>query len=440
MKTDREENIQQNPNDQASIGFVIAYPFFFYVHKNIYKHLATKSEFIIDAGATHSTGESKEILKDIIKLLEKHGVHYRILYYEDYYSEKFLKKFFSKYQALVSPWDMKGLLELEATSGIKKINTPYGAGKELSKVRPSRAMFDLILAAGSRDNVLYSYYTRSEIVGSPKFDDWFNNTLDSVTIQNIQSRLDSRKKTILHLPTHSDLAETHSINDDIGALTKTYNVITKLHYNTVRDHPHLAEELSKKNIIVFKDETDLLCLLKLADLVLADNSSAIFDAILADKPILLSYFTTEDYLDNVHRTGLPNKKRSSGKSQVLTYSQSIEQQIKKNCLVPTFQKNEQLDKKIEETMSDSTFFKEARKKIREELFSFNDGKCGERAAALIEELLLEKEPAPRPILYHAMDAYRKSLGIPPLASKRYKKSKFRTILRNLWNLKFSKRA
>ncbi len=407
MNFKRKYSQLQNENPNATIGFLITYPFFFFIHKNIYKYLKKESEFIIDlTGSAQTMAFVGEVLKDTPPLLNKHGVNFRILFPEDLNSHIGLKKFFSKYKVLVSPWEFRGALALPETKHIKKINTPYGPGKELSKLRPTRGMFDLIFACGPREKTLFSYYTRSEIIGVPKFDDWFNNSLDKDFLSQVKNKLDPNKKTILHLPTHGDLAETYEVIDKIAALTKTYNVITKIHYFTLREEPEMEGELTKRGIIVFKDVDDILCLLKVADMVMADNSSAIFDAILADKPVLLSQFLTDDYLDNVHRAGLLYKR---GRGPAATYSGSIEQEIKKKGLVPVFKKEDDLQKKVKEVLKDKKFFRKSRKEIRKQVFSLCDGMSGKRASTIIKKIQKEKKSPPRPILYHIIDTYVKSL-------------------------------
>jgi hypothetical protein len=401
----------QNPNPRAKIGFVLIFPFFYHIHKNIYKHVRKDAEFIIDVGGFHSTGKAEEILQELIHILQQNSAHYRILFHEDYFNDTYLKKFVSKYQALVSPWEFRGIMQSETTLGIKKINTPYGAAKELGKLRPTRGMFDLIFASGPREEKLYSYYTRAEIIGVPRFDGWFNKTLDKKFIQEVRKKLDPKKKTVLHLPTHSDLAETHGLVEEIGALSNEFNVITKLHYITLRSNTEVeAKFRTQKNILVFRDDVDLVCLLELADVVLADNSSAIFDAILADKPVLVSNFINAEYFDEGHRKARAENKR--GKTFALTYSQSIEQEVKAKGMIPVFRTKKALRSALRTTLKDPYQYKKNRKDIRKELFSFNDGKSGKRAATLIRQLLKEKRPRQRPIMYHAIRAYEKFLDVP----------------------------
>ena len=87
-----EKKYEDNPNPEAGVGFIIFYPFQYYVYKNIYKHL-DNSEFVIDLGAFFPNRQPDQLIEDIVELLRKRGVRYRILYYSDYYYENYLESF-----------------------------------------------------------------------------------------------------------------------------------------------------------------------------------------------------------------------------------------------------------------------------------------------------------------------------------------------------------
>jgi len=44
----KRRKLTDNPNPQAHIAFIMEAPFYYFVYKNIYKHIASESEFIID--------------------------------------------------------------------------------------------------------------------------------------------------------------------------------------------------------------------------------------------------------------------------------------------------------------------------------------------------------------------------------------------------------
>lgn len=396
-----------NPNPKAKIGFLVFYAFQFYVQKNIYKEIEEESEFIVDLTAYFPVRQPDDLVRDIIGLLRKHGVRYRILHYEDRFSETYLEEFLSPYQVLVSLWQ-RGAIMLRCASAIRKVHPLYGTGKELVMVHPSRGIFDLTLVYGRHSQKFCSIYGEAKTVGNPKFDDWFNDEVDLETIEFVRKDLDPNKRTILYLPTHGDLCSIDQIADPLKDLTRAYNVITKLHYFTIREERERIGLLEGDGILLLKDDVDLLPLLKIADVVLSDNSSAIFDAILADKPLVTTNFLDKEYLDQQHKK-LRTYRR--GRMGAITYSGSIEQVIKQEKLVVTVDTPDELADSIGLALKDEQYYVDARKKLRNQLFDFNDGKCGQRAAAAIRDLITLPELPPRPIMYHALEAYKRSMNI-----------------------------
>jgi hypothetical protein len=396
-----KNEVDTNPNPNVKIGFILAYPFQFYVYKNVYKYLFDIAEFIIDTTIHYPFEQPEELIQDLVALLKKNKVNFRIFWHKDRISEERSSEFFSQHKVLVSLWE-KGCYMLQCNNDKRKASMSYGAGKDLTMVRLNRKFHDLILAYGNRDHELFSFYTQARIVGNPKFDDWFNGNIDEECLSVQKDGINHLKKTILYLPTHGDLCSIDDLHEELGELSDDYNVLIKLHYYTASEESEREKILRKRNIILLKDGIDLLPLLKISDAVLSDNSSAIFDAILADKPIIVTDFLSREYLDVDHKKACIKKRL---KDFALTYSGSIEQTIKKEKKVITIKKPEELRSAIELALEDPPFYREERKKMRDELFSFQDGNCGKRAADAINELLLTKQLPERPVLYHVIEAF-----------------------------------
>ena len=412
------EKYRQNPNPNAKIGFVIFYPFQFYVFKNVYKHLADEAEFIIDGGRFFPSPPPPGLLTDCEALLMNHGVFFRVLHCQDYKQPAYLADFFSPYKALVSLW-MSGCISIAQTKKIRKVHMNYGAGKELTMFGSHCKDWDLYLCLGPRVYDIIRLYTWAETVGYPKFDDWFNNEFDDNFLTEFGKKLNPSKKIILYLPTHGDLSAINDLTDELIKLDETYNVLVKLHYYTSYEEPERMEKLKHSKIMLFSDETDLLPLLKITDVAVSDNSSAIFDAILADKPVVVTDFLSKHYLDVGHKRLRSFRFRFP--EGALTYSQSIEQKIKKDGSVIAIKNPSEFQAAIKQALADSQYFKDARKKLREEIFAFSDGKCGKRAAAAIKKLVVLKELPEKPILYHIFNAEAGSF------SGNYELAKIRTL-------------
>lgn len=395
-----EKKWKENPNPNAKIIFVITYPFQFYVYKNIYRHL-DNAEFLVDLGAFYPVRISDKMEANIINFLDNKNVYYRILYYSDYFFKEYLSLFFDKYSVLVGVWET-GCNSLMCNQNKKKVNLTYGAGKELTQVRFSRRYNDLILAYGERDHKLFSLFTEAKIVGNPKFDDWFNDEIDYSFLREINENIIKDRKTLLYLPTHGNLSSLKELISELKLMLNFYNVIVKMHYVTTQEEPETIKELSDIGIIVVQDDFDLLPLLKVSDVVLSDNSSAIFDAILADKPLVVTDFISGVELDIKYKKLSDSSRGSVGP---LTYSGSIEQLVKKDGSLITVKKPKDLSGAIKEALQDGEYYKQKRKKIRNEIFSFNDGKSGLRAAEEIKNILISKHRRKKPILFHAIENY-----------------------------------
>ena len=272
----------------------------------------------------------------------------------------------------------------------------------------------MIFAYGNRDHAHFSLYTQSEIVGNPKFDDWFNNNFDEELLDRLKGRLNPHKKTILYLPTHSDLCSIDELAKELKRVAKIHNIIVKLHYYTPREESDRVRKLQDPNIICLNDDADLITLLKVADVVLSDNSSAIFDAILADKPLIVTDFVAKEFLDRTHRQ---KRQYRRGKPTELTYSGSIEQEIKRKGLVVTFQKSEELEHALEKGLEDAHFFQTARKRLRDELFAYTDSSSGQRAAAAIRKFLVADLPE-KPLFYHVIESFEASFYRTPFSERK----------------------
>src|SRR3989344_6722943 len=172
MELSTQKIIKDNPNPNAKIGFVIFYPFQFYVFKNIYKHLAEEAEFVVDGGRFFPMEPPAGLLEDCLPLLRKHGVHFRILHFENYNNSGYLADFFSKYKVLIGLW-RSGCLVIPQTNGIRKVHINYGAGKELTMFWSRHRDWDLYLCVNKRVHDIVKLYTWAEIAGYPKFNDWF---------------------------------------------------------------------------------------------------------------------------------------------------------------------------------------------------------------------------------------------------------------------------
>lgn len=418
--------LQENPNPNAKIGFVVLYPSHFYPLKNIYAKYGTEAEFIVhyclrEKIPGHTT-------KRLVKFLGERGVFFRILTQKTHTSNALLHQFFNRYRALVGT-NFSCCFDSPVNRDRAKIRVEYGAGKDLTKFHPTQSKFDLILLYGERSAELYKFYTHCTIVGNTRFDDWFNDELDQKFIAKTKTKLNSAKKTILYVPTFDRLSAIDALTDALVKIRKNFNVIIKLHHRVICDEPQQTEILVNKGFMVFDDSADTLLLYKIADVVLADNSSALFEALLAKKPLITADFLSREFLEE-HRLSFRSQENLFFLPQ--TYSGSIEQQIKTKATICIKNPNE-LEDALNRALNSPDKFSEKREEIIQKIFSFNDGKCSWRAKRAIDDFLSQGEPPPKPILYYVFDAFSKETRIRTLNSIKkmplFQKLKF--IYRNL---------
>jgi hypothetical protein len=413
------DKYKDNPNPKANIGFMCYVPLNFWVYKNIYKHLPNSEFIICDNYDSEGYGYTPRALENLLDFFSKQNVFWRFNNPNNITLTK--NEFYSKYALLASTW-YRGDLCKGYNQDKKLVRVLYGHAKDAWNFGPWSAYFDSVLSYGEYSQKFLSLYGNSTIVGNPKFDDWFSDTLDQKTIEKIKSRLNQSKKTILYLPTMGQLSSLRMMINALYTASLKYNIIVKLHHNSLLYEKELVEPyIRNEKILVLNDKYDILPLLKIADFVISDNSGAIFDAILADKPLILVDFINESFYEKFKEKLFF---RFDGTNAiVLTTRNSIEQIIKKPgkeigsvIRVSAGNKNkknmgpelqisyDELEKAILTLTIDNEKFNAGREKIRNMAFSFNDGKCGQRAAKKIEEIL-QKPKGERNFMAEALDKY-----------------------------------
>jgi hypothetical protein len=378
---------------KKDIAFIIYYPFQFYIYKNIYKHLLDRSIFIIDL---YNFSEHDEIntFGSIKDLLKKNNIEYKVIKKEEYKISSVTKVLFSDIKVMVSVWG-RGCMSIDATRDILKVYSSYGVGKELLKVVPELSMFDLIINYGKSSYRYYSLFARTVMIGNAKFDDFYNDDLDYALVQNL--RLSKSKKTILYLPTHSNLGSFRQVMPELIKLKDKYNILVKIHYFIEREESEFIAELNLTGLHFLKDDVDLSPLLKVCDLAISDNSSVIFDVIQADKPLLLEDIWNEEFFEKDIQ-GLGKAKR--GITAPLTYPDSIEQKIKREGKVVLNKDVNSMERDIEHALNKDNIYSQYRKGIISDTIEYTDGNSGKRGAEAILGLMSGEIEPRKGIMYY----------------------------------------
>ncbi|POT58664.1 glycosyl transferase [Citrobacter amalonaticus] len=188
-----------------------------------------------------------------------------------------------RFTCLVSPYYTPALKDLADIH----VRAMYGLAKEEWNHAWWNTFYHRILC--------YSHYSQraldingsAKVVGNPRFDRWHQGNIDTTLPDAL--KLDARKPTLLYAPTYGALSSLPHWAEKLGNLRHDFNVICKLHHGTCsRPEEAASLALANKHLKKRADAPQYThALLAKADFVLTDNSGFIFDAIHANKRVIL---------------------------------------------------------------------------------------------------------------------------------------------------------
>lgn len=312
------------------IGFLCTTPFHYYLFDPV-KKLLSNSNYVLVESNPRQYRSAREFFRDrhVLDAVENPQV---------------IKDF----DVLVCPF----LMPLVYKENQEKIfvRMVYGLSKATWNYGWWNMLFDEFLVYGSYDAKILSFYGPTVKVGNPKFDDWFNGKVEPYPVNQ-------DKKTILYLPTYDDLSTLSWVLPVLSKMAENFNVILKTHHGT--NAAELKKVFSKVEIL--GGDVDILPLLASADVVVSDYSGAIFDAVLADKPLILA--------DIPGAETFPSTTPSSLEHVVRNYAlHTSDQTLLMDYVLQALGQDPYLEK---------------RKAVAEEWFAVRDGSSGKRAADAI---------------------------------------------------------
>ncbi|WP_175640284.1 CDP-glycerol glycerophosphotransferase family protein [Metabacillus schmidteae] len=342
-----------------TVGFYIETTFHYYVYESIINELIKAginchlviNDYFVDRR------EMFYMYQDVLNFLEK-------LDRNDIeaYTVSAIKDQTFKYDCMVSPYYNGNLID----TAERHVRTVYGLlAKEDWNYSWWNVFYDKILCYSEYDHERLNIFNSSALVGNPKFDKWFKDEIDNMKIVSGKFVMDDQKKTIVYAPTYGELSSIDDWIMEINHLQDQYNVIIKLHHGTsFRDSEDYRRDYIYKNFKnITMDQGDLFALFKLADFIITDNSSMIFESMLARKNILLLNPIT---------------------NEPLSEADGGEYLLRKNLI------NLNKGENIEYFLNDSRLFEEQLLNVdyfMNNIYKLRDGKSGERAANEIINLL-----------------------------------------------------
>jgi CDP-glycerol glycerophosphotransferase (TagB/SpsB family) len=200
-------------------------------------------------------------------------------------------------------------------------------------------------------------------VGSPKLDPLFDGTYDRAALDGYRrrARLDRAKQTVLFTATWdgSGMSAIDRWIDRLGDLTHTYNVLVTVHPWMSRTYVKHLRELSS---VRFIDDPNVVPYLAISDLLVGDCSSIIGEFCVLDRPMVT-------FRIGVAKRSLP---------EISDLLDAISRRI---------DHPDDLAEAIGDGLKHPDRRSEERRKASRLMFDDLDGKAGQRAAAIIRDLI-----------------------------------------------------
>ncbi len=183
-----------------------------------------------------------------------------------------------KYKILLEPYPIDDIININHDYRLNYLYSSSVGAKPDIVLRPEFYIYyDGVLLYNLEEKEYLSAFCKTFLIGNLKFKNFKK-------IKN-----NTNKKIILYLPTYGNSSDIDYTIDIIKLLRKKYTVYVKAHHGTdflVSERQKL--ELLKKSCDKFYESSEnMISLLQDVDLVLSDNSGAIFDAIYSETPVVI---------------------------------------------------------------------------------------------------------------------------------------------------------
>ncbi len=258
--------------------FYVAYPYYF-------PHFTPIADVLHRRGyRTHFVLSEKQNTPLMERIAREHQLDYSV-------GEAHLFSLSYDYIFFANPYER--LHEIKA----KKLFLEHGIGTKSTSFYEMVKSVDYYLTEGSykynRIKSLYpAYADRLRMVGFSKFDTIVNMHAEEKSALYREYRIDPEKKTILYAPTFFP-SSIEKMSDNFPHHFKEYNIVIKAHYFTYerRQYRQQREKLKKWRrfpncTVLGVEHYSLLPLFAVSDVMISDESSAMFEFAALDKPVI----------------------------------------------------------------------------------------------------------------------------------------------------------
>jgi len=174
---------------------------------------------------------------------------------------------------LLSPYSYEGSFPVRANWRGRFM---YGLAKDVWNFSAKNNLpFDFVFTLGPIDDSFISGYTQTIHVGSMK----------SLPISMEKNHSD--KPVLLYLPTYGEESNLAKLDELLNALKVDYTLRVKFHHGSKYLDKVAIEQLNDKDVLIIDSTLSTLEAIDNADVVLADVSGAIADAVSLRKPVVI---------------------------------------------------------------------------------------------------------------------------------------------------------
>jgi CDP-glycerol glycerophosphotransferase (TagB/SpsB family) len=185
----------------------------------------------------------------------------------------------------------------------KKVFMDHGVGTKHCDYERALKSYDVVLVEGDyRFKMLNeqfpAYIDKIKKVGFSKLDSAIDFSQEETKIYLEKYNIDENKKTILYAPTFFP-SSIEKMSETFPEDFEGYNIIVKPHYLSLhrsryKKQQNMFEKWKKYDNCSVCDasEYSLIPFLSLSDIMISDESSAIFEFTALDKPVILNRFLT----------------------------------------------------------------------------------------------------------------------------------------------------
>lgn len=201
----------------------------------------------------------------------------------------------------------RNILFTHGLTALKRIGTDVLDKKEIFVSKPNEK-FDLVFVEGKQEStILANVWNLDETVfratGLPRNDDLVDFLPEEVTAIKQRLGIPRNKKVILYAPTFRDYSKSKDGQNLLGIpidfakwekyLGKEYVLLVTAHYAVAK----LLDELPQNHFVINAFGYPVLNdLLKVADILISDYSSIVFDYSILERPILCYGYDCDAYL------------------------------------------------------------------------------------------------------------------------------------------------